>query len=81
VWGLAKPSASASSAAAEALFDAAAAGDLHLAKLKLPRALAEPWAGLIQWDLDALTVMRSVLMKPEHAQWTAEIWKRLVAAL
>ena len=81
VWALAAPSASASSAAAEALFVAAAAHDLHLAKLKLPRALAEPWAGLIQWDLDALTAMRSVLMKPEHQEWLPEIWRRLIVGL
>jgi glutamate/tyrosine decarboxylase-like PLP-dependent enzyme len=85
VWSVAArdaaPCASSMSAAAEALFDAAAAQDLHLAKLKLPRALVEPWIAGLEWDQDALSAMRSVLMKPEHAQWLPEIWKRLIAAL
>ncbi len=80
VWALTAPSASSSSAAAEALFESAAKNDLHLAKLRLSRALAEPWSGLMQWDLDSLSALRSVLMKPEHREWMPEIWKRLTAS-
>jgi tyrosine decarboxylase/aspartate 1-decarboxylase len=81
VWALASPRVSTSSTAAEALFAAAATNDLHLAKLKLPRVLVEPWIAGLDWDQDALTAMRSVLMKPEHKEWLPEIWSRLDAAL
>lgn len=85
VWNVAvkgaATSASQASAAAEALFDAAADRDLHLAKLKLPRTLVEPWVAGLEWDQGTLTAMRSVLMKPEHAAWLPEIWNRLRSAL
>jgi glutamate/tyrosine decarboxylase-like PLP-dependent enzyme len=84
VWGVAGQGgarqASAMSAAAERAFDAAARRDLHLAKVKLPRALVEPWAPGIAWDQPTLTALRSVLMKPEHRAWLDEIWARLLAA-
>lgn len=40
---------------------------LYLAKLVLPRALVEPRAPQLHWDQDQVTVLRSCLMKPEHA--------------
>lgn len=81
VWGLARDRASAASAAADALFDAAAARDLHLAKVRLPRTLLAPWwGGPFEWDADHATCMRSVLMKPEHLAWLPELWARLDAA-
>jgi len=40
---------------------------LFLAKLILPRALVEPRAPQLRWDQDQVTVLRSCLMKPEHA--------------
>jgi len=81
VWGVARASAGEASAAADALFDAAAARDLHLAKVRLPRALLEPWWGdALGWDGATVTCMRSVLMKPEHLAWLPELWRRLDAA-
>lgn len=81
VWGCARPSASAASAAAAALFDAAAARDLHLAKVRLERPLLEPWwGGGMVWDQPQIVCLRSVLMKPEHLRWLPEVWARLDAA-
>lgn len=64
-----------------AWFEAAAAHDLHLAKLRLPAGLVRPWWPDLGWDGADLTVMRSVLMKPEHAAWRPELERRLWASL
>jgi len=80
VWALAAPSVSASSAAAEALFDSAATRGLHLAKLTLPQALVEPWVAGLEWDRSTVVALRSVLMKPEHQHWLPEVWRRLTAS-
>ncbi len=40
---------------------------LYLAKLVLPRALVEARAPNLVWDQPTVTVLRSCLMKPEHA--------------
>ncbi|HUY95441.1 MAG TPA: aminotransferase class V-fold PLP-dependent enzyme [Terracidiphilus sp.] len=61
-----------SSERAQAIFDACAERDLHLALVQLPR----------RWFEDApegelVTCLRSVLMKPEHEAWIGEIWERL----
>lgn len=73
-------SAGESSALARRLFDAAAAGDLHLALARLPRAMAEPARPVRQWDADELTCLRACVMKPEHRAWMPEILARLRAA-
>ena len=60
------------SAANRRLFEAAAARDLHLALVRLPATLlaaAQPQ-----------TVLRSVLMKPEHLDWIDEMHRRLLAS-
>jgi glutamate/tyrosine decarboxylase-like PLP-dependent enzyme len=71
-----------SSALAQRIFDESAALNLHLALVQLPKTLfvstfAESQAltgeGLV-------TCLRSVLMKPEHAEWIDAIWDRLTAA-
>ena len=73
VFGARAGSASAASLRARAVFDAAAARNLHLALLKLPRSLAEPWWTDLEWDADTVTVLRCCLMKPEHEQWMPQI--------
>ena len=62
-----------SSRRAQAVFDACAERDLHLALVQLPRTWfeADAPAG------ELVTCLRSVLMKPEHEQWIDEIWRRL----
>jgi tyrosine decarboxylase / aspartate 1-decarboxylase len=64
------------SVAAQRVFDACAARDLHLALVQLPGSWFYEDA-----EADArITCLRSVLMKPEHAAWMGEIWKRLSAS-
>ena len=74
------PRASKASAAWELsrrVFDEAERRGLHLAVAQLPAeffALDEH--GVVR-DADTVACLRSVLMKPEHADWIDEIWKRL----
>ncbi len=56
---------------AQEVFDRAAELDLHLALVHLPRRYFEAGAS------GMTSCLRSVLMKPEHATWLPEIWKRL----
>jgi glutamate/tyrosine decarboxylase-like PLP-dependent enzyme len=80
VWLPRAGSASAASELSRRVFDEAARRDLHLAVAQLPAeffALEE--AGVAR-DLDTVACLRSVLMKPEHADWIDEIWKRLSEA-
>ena len=56
---------------AQRVFDRAAELDLHLALVQLPTRYFEKSAG------GMTSCLRSVLMKPEHAAWLPEIWKRL----
>ncbi|MDZ4764567.1 MAG: aminotransferase class I/II-fold pyridoxal phosphate-dependent enzyme [Chloroflexota bacterium] len=73
-------SAAAISAETRALFERAAARDLHLAVATLPAALLRPYWD-IEWDTERVAVLRSVLMKPEHLDWIDAIYARLRASL
>ena len=55
-----------------ALQDAADRG-LHLALIELPSTLVATWLPEISVNSDTVTCLRSVLMKPEHANWLDEI--------
>lgn len=55
-----------------ALFEEKAAQGIHLALFALPAANC-PWD--ITWDASHITVLRSVLMKPEHEQ--PELWENI----
>jgi tyrosine decarboxylase/aspartate 1-decarboxylase len=81
VWALQGTSLEASSRAAQQVFDRAAQRDLYLALVHLPVAFfgEKHWRGAI--SSDKVTCLRSVLMKPEHDEWSGEIWQRLVAAI
>lgn len=80
VWAPKAISASEASRLSDALFQAAAEAELHLAKANLPRFLFEDrWPGF-QWDQDHVTCLRSCLMKPEHLDWVERIWEILSAA-
>jgi tyrosine decarboxylase / aspartate 1-decarboxylase len=65
---------------AQRIFDGCAALNLHLALVQLPEAMftlnsaTEETASSAK---SAVTCLRSVLMKPEHAEWLDEIWDRL----
>ena len=56
------------------IFDEAAKQGLHLALLKYPcRLLNKEW-GPIEKNTEEVSVLRSVLMKPEHEEWVDKIW-------
>jgi len=56
------------------IFAAAAEQDLHLAIADVPVALFPHIDHGTQKDQSHLTVLRSVLMKPEHLDWIDRIW-------
>jgi glutamate/tyrosine decarboxylase-like PLP-dependent enzyme len=59
------------------VFLKAAGKDLHLAKLRLPaKMLRAHWPEVI-FDQEAVTCLRSSLLKKEHLEWSDEIVRRL----
>ncbi len=76
VWKLKAENAERASELAQRIFVSCATRGLHLALVQLPVLWFEP-AGVGQ--AGAVTCMRSVLMKPEHAAWLDRIWERLSA--
>jgi hypothetical protein len=46
---------------------------IFLAVLTVERRLLEKRTPSIVWDVDTLSVLRSVVMKPEHAAWIPEL--------
>jgi glutamate/tyrosine decarboxylase-like PLP-dependent enzyme len=78
VWRALQATPSQSSVVAQRIFDESAALDLHLALVQLPGAMFAPEPAS---DSEGpLTCLRSVLMKPEHADWIDAIWERLLLA-
>lgn len=53
---------------------------VYLAKLNLKPQLAGHYPELV-WDAPTLTVLRSVLMKPEHLAYVPTLHERVLAAL
>jgi glutamate/tyrosine decarboxylase-like PLP-dependent enzyme len=80
VWAVRAPSASEAAARARAVFDRAAAHDLHLAIATFPRSMCEATMPAREWDTKDLTCLRACVMKPEHRDWMPEILARLSAA-
>jgi tyrosine decarboxylase / aspartate 1-decarboxylase len=58
---------------ARAVFEAAAARDLHLSLAQFPAALVCANLPGMTATTPAVTCLRSVLMKPEHADWVGRI--------
>ncbi len=76
VWKAAEGKRNASELAQD-IFVAAATRGLHLALVQLPQF----WFRRSDAHNDELaTCFRSVLMKPEHAEWLERIWERYSAA-
>lgn len=73
VWALAAKSRSEASRRAQAVFDAAARRNLHLALLRVPDGLTRCWWPELAADDASLTALRSCLMKPEHQDWLPRI--------
>ena len=59
---------------ARRVFDIAAEKELHLALIDLPIELAGPWLGGVTQNSATITCLRSVLMKPEQAEWVERIF-------
>jgi tyrosine decarboxylase / aspartate 1-decarboxylase len=79
VWATRDPGTREAGDQAQAVFDACARRDLHLALVQLPRS----WFGGDDRRArasDTVSCLRSVLMKPEHEAWLDRIWERLSAA-
>jgi len=70
-------SVSETSAMSRKVFDAGARRDLHLAVAELPLHFWQKDLGEMKRDCDTITCLRSVLMKPEHLEWTGRVWDLL----
>ena len=66
---------------AQAVFDEAATRNLHLALALLPIHLFPPGTWPAVSDVTQVCCLRSVLMKPEHAEWLPEIYRLLTEAM
>lgn len=73
-------SVSVASALSRGIFEAAARRNLHLALAELPVDFFAGNVGGMKRDREAMTCLRSVLMKPDHLDWIERIWEALVAA-
>ena len=78
VWAPRAKSVSDASALSRRIFAEAAQRQLHLAIVTLPLHLLD--VGDMARDHDTIICLRSVLMKPEHQEWTDRIWTILDAA-
>src|SRR5216684_889280 len=65
------------SAKSRAIFSAAAERGLHLAVAELPVRFFTGLGAGVRRDRETVTVLRSVLMKPEHFDWIERIWEIL----
>ena len=63
------------------VFAEAARNNLHLAMIELPIELVQKYAPTLEANADTVTCLRSVLMKPEHAEWLDSIMDILEASL
>jgi tyrosine decarboxylase/aspartate 1-decarboxylase len=76
VWAVRASSVAEASEIARRAFAQAAARGLHLALAELPVDFFQLPAGMKR-DRETITVLRSVLMKPEHREWLPRIWEIL----
>jgi glutamate/tyrosine decarboxylase-like PLP-dependent enzyme/predicted dienelactone hydrolase len=80
VWTVAAPSVSEASNRARAIFAGAEARGLYLAVAELPLAFFGTRLDAMARDRETIACLRSVLMKPEHAEWIGRIYALLDAA-
>lgn len=81
VFGVAADDAETASRQARALFERAAARDLHLALIELPAAIVAAHRPAMSLNRESVTCLRSCLMKPEHLDAVDEIAGILASAL
>ncbi len=79
VWAPRASTVSDASRGSKCIFNQAARRHLHLALATLPAEFLDLPAGM-EPDSDNVRCLRSVLMKPEHAQWLDRIWSILEEA-
>jgi tyrosine decarboxylase/aspartate 1-decarboxylase len=72
-YALTADKASESSAKARRVFELAAQRELHLAMIELPVDLVKTYVPGLESDVETVTCLRSVLMKPEHKEWLPQI--------
>jgi glutamate/tyrosine decarboxylase-like PLP-dependent enzyme len=72
-YALTATTASASSEKARRVFELAARKELHLAMIELPASLVRTFLPELESDVETVTCLRSVLMKPEHREWLPRI--------
>jgi glutamate/tyrosine decarboxylase-like PLP-dependent enzyme len=77
VWAPRAGSASGISAFSRKLFETAQTNNLHLALAGLPVSFFDLSSLKIRSDQQTITCLRSVLMKPEHEEWSGRIWQIL----
>jgi hypothetical protein len=77
VYAAVANSASASTERAREIFARAAKQELHLAMMDLPIELVKTYLPDIRADVETVTCLRSVLMKPEHREWLDRIMQLL----
>ncbi len=68
------------SAKSRSIFAAAAERGLHLALADLPVTLFSSLQASVRRDRETVTVLRSVLIKPEHLDWIDRIWEIFASA-
>jgi glutamate/tyrosine decarboxylase-like PLP-dependent enzyme len=73
VWIPREATVSAASARSRRIFEEAARRNLHLALAELPADFFDLEKAGIARDRETVTCLRSVLMKPEHREWTPRI--------
>ena len=73
VYAVAAPDAIDASQCARRVFACAAEKDLHLAMIELPVETVRVWMPEMTANAETVTCLRSVLMKPEHRDWVADI--------
>ncbi|MGE5325784.1 MAG: pyridoxal phosphate-dependent decarboxylase family protein [Deltaproteobacteria bacterium] len=77
VWARRARAASGISELSRRIFDAAAKQNLHLALMRLPVRYLTALDASVEPDEDSALCLRSVLMKPQHREWTARLWEIL----
>ena len=81
VWAVRAESTTAASQRARAVFEEAGRRGLHLAVAELPATFFAFARAGVKVDSATVTCLRSVLMKPEHADWVDRIWDLLGQSL
>jgi glutamate/tyrosine decarboxylase-like PLP-dependent enzyme len=75
IWVPRAPSASRASELSRRIFEEAGRRGLHLALADLPVDFFDAEGRPFERDRETVTCLRSVLMKPEHADWVDRIWE------